>query len=136
MTLLDKALTVFEADRYAVGTTGVRITKVEAHDVCCELMLDGRHRNARGVAMGGALFTLADFAAAVAANTDYLEDGGLQWVSLNASIHYLAPASGSCLTAHCVAVKHGRSTALYHTVVEDYVTRKCVATVDTTMVRV
>lgn len=84
--------------------------------------------------MGGVLFTLADFAAAIASNTDCLDTGILQWVSLDATIHYLSPASGDCLTAHCIAIKHGRATALYQT---DVVCgNRKVAVVETTMVHV
>lgn len=90
--------------------------------------------------MGGVLFTLADFCAAVAANSDTLNN--LQWVSLNSSIHFLAPATGVSLEAHCTALKTGRSTSLYQTTIRsldngnDTPSEHVVAIVETTMMRV
>lgn len=83
MDLTDIARSVFSDDRFATEATGIVIDHLDSHTAQCSLSLDGRHRNARGVAMGGVLFTLADFATAVAANSDCLSDGGdLHWVSL------------------------------------------------------
>ncbi len=131
---LEEAKRIFSADRYATELTGIEIAEVNEHMSVCTMAADGRHRNARGAVMGGALFTLADFAAAVAANSDSREGGALHWVSLDATVHYLSPALGDRLSARCSAVKHGRSTALYHTDVE--CDGRTVATVETTMIRV
>ena len=133
MDLTDKARKVFASDSYA-RLTGVEIVSVGDGEVVCSLALDERHRNARGVAMGGVLFTLADFAAAVAANSDTLEE--LQWVSLDSSIHFLAPATGDSLKATCKALKQGRATALYQTIIESLDNGRRVAIVETSMIRV
>lgn len=131
--LTEQARRVFRQDRYATELTGIEIDFAGVHESTCTLVLGSQHRNARGAAMGGALFTLADFAAAIAANSDCLEEG-LHWVSLNASIHYLSPALGERLVAHCNAVKHGRSTALYQTTIENPDNgNKTIAVVETTM---
>ena len=133
--LLDAARRTFAADSYATATTGIAIASVGDHCAECLLPLDGRHHNARGVAMGGVLFTLADLAAAVAANTDQLAAGAaLAWVSLDATVHYLAPAAGTSLSASCSALKHGRTTALYQTVL--LCDGRKVAIVETTMVHI
>ncbi len=133
--LTDIARRIFEQDRFAM-LTGISIEQVVAHQCLCTLHLDHRHRNARGVAMGGVLFTLADFAAAVAANSAELTDGQqLHWVSLDATIHYLSPATCQRLTARCTAVKHGRTTALYRTEIADPDTGRTLAVAETTMVR-
>ena len=132
--MLEQARNIFAADRYATELTGVEIVDVGEHTSTCTMAVDSRHRNARDAVMGGALFTLADFAAAVAANSDSREGGALHWVSLDATVHYLFPALGDRLSARCSAVKHGRSTALYHTDVE--CDGRTVATVETTMIRV
>lgn len=129
---LEQAREVFGADRYA-ALTGITIEYVGDHEAVCELMLDERHRNARGVAMGGVIFTLADFAAAVAANAPAAD---LHWVSLDSSIHFLSPATGDLLTATCRALKLGRSTALYQTIIESPDHSKQVAVVETTMIHV
>ena len=136
MTLTEQARTVFASDRYATELTGIQIDLVAVHEAHCSLALEGHHRNARGVAMGGALFTLADLAAAVAANPDCLSDGDLHWVSLDATIHFLAPALGNGLKATCSPLKLGRSTALFQTIIESPDNSKRIAIVETTMVRV
>lgn len=133
MTLTETARKVFADDRFATEATGIVIDQVDNHTAQCSLKLDGRHRNARGVAMGGVLFTLADFAAAVAANSDCLSDGNLRWVSLNSSIHFLAPVSGNSLMATASPLKLGRTTALYQTIIESPDNGKRIAIVETTM---
>lgn len=134
MELTKKAREVFSADRYATELTGIVIDHVGDHTASCSLALDSRHRNARGLAMGGVLFTLADFCTAVAANSDTLEN--LQWVSLDSNIHFLSPATGDRLTACCTALKTGRITALYQTIIESPDSGKRVAIVETNMIRV
>lgn len=130
--LTERARKVFAADRYACELTGIGIDTVGEHSATCSLQLNERHRNARGAAMGGVLFTLADFCAAVAANSDTLEE--LHWVSLDSSIHFLSPALGDRLTAECTALKVGRTTALYQTIIKSPDNGKQVAIVETTMV--
>ena len=138
-----RARAVFAADRYATELTGIEIASASDHEAACTLTLAAKHCNARGVAMGGVLYTLADFTAAIAANSDCLGSGDLHWVSLDATVHYLSPAPlGARLTARCHALKHGRSTALYQTIIEslnngkDALRERTVAVVETTMMRV
>ena len=86
--------------------------------------------------MGGAVYTLADFAAAVAANTDCLDSKQLRWVSLGTSIHYLSPARcETTLRADCIPVKVGHSTALYQVHISDRASGKLVASAEATMMR-
>ena len=133
--LTAKARKIFTADRYATEVTGIEITTVNEHEAVCTLTIEAHHCNARGVAMGGALYTLADFAAAIAANSDCIESGNLHWVSLNATAHYLSPAPlGTLVKAHCKALKHGRTTALYQTIIESPDNGKRIAIVETTMI--
>ena len=130
-----KARKIFAADRYATELTGIEITSVGDHEATCTLTATGAHCNARGMAMGGALYTLADFAAAIAANSDCLDDGTLHWVSLDASVHYLSPApAGSHLVAISKALKLGHSTALYQTIIESPDNGKRIVIVETTMI--
>ncbi len=132
-----KARKIFTADRYATELTGIEITSVGDHGATCTLTATDAHCNARGMVMGGALYTLADFAAAIAANSDCLDDGALHWVSLDASAHYLSPApAGSRLVALSKAMKRGRSTALYQTIIESPYNGKMIAIVETTMIYV
>ena len=72
------------------------------------MLFRSHHMNANNVPMGGAIFTLADFTCAVAAN-GYSER---MTVSQNASITFLAPARGERLTAEAACLRSGRTTAL------------------------
>ena len=132
MLPLDTARHIFAADRYATALTGIVLEAIGDHTARCTLRLGPDHRNARGAAMGGVLFTLADFAAAVAANSG-CDDGELQWVSLDATVHYLSPATGQRLVADCRPLKVGRQTALLQTTVADPDSDRTVAIVETTM---
>lgn len=71
--------------------------------------------NENHVPMGGAIFTLADIACAVAAN-GYSEK---KTVSQQASITFLAPAKGKRLIAEASCLRAGRTTALYVADVRD-----------------
>ena len=134
MTQLDLARHIFCNDHYATDTTGIAINAVDDHTATCSLTIDERHCNARHSAMGGVLFTLADFATAIAANSDCLESGNLQWVSLNANVHFLAPARhGATLQARCTPLKMGRTIALFQTRIESLDDGHCCAIVETTM---
>lgn len=134
MNLTEQARLLFQGDRYS-ALTGIEIDSVEHH--CCRCHLDVRpaHRNALGVAMGGCQYTMADFAAAVAANSEYIESGSLHYVTLQSTIHYLAPATADRLDALCIAIKHGRTTALYRTTLTAPGDDRPLAVADTTMVR-
>lgn len=69
MKELDRIREQFAKDRYATETTGIEITEVGENFARVELELDERHYNALGNVMGGVLFTMADFAFAVATNS-------------------------------------------------------------------
>ena len=98
----------FRDDRFATEMTGIKIEEAREGYARCTLRVDERHFGALGIVMGGALFTLADFAFAVAANS-----GQQHTVSMNLSISYLTPAHGPLLTAIATPVKSGRRTCTY-----------------------
>lgn len=98
----------FQNDHFAMDTTGIKIDSAEPGKAVCSLILEERHMNENNVPMGGAIFTLADFTCAVAAN-GYSER---MTVSQNASITFLAPARGERLTAEAACLRSGRTTAL------------------------
>lgn len=115
MPALDELKSRFRADRYAAEVTGAEILSAEPRHAICTLALRPEHLNAAGAPMGGAIFTLADFAFAVAANgfTDAVT------VSQSANIHFLSPARGSILTAEARCLKAGRTTSLYTVDIND-----------------
>ena len=104
----------FRADRFA-AQAGVEIREAEPGRALCAMPLRPCHMNANGAPMGGAIFTLADFAFAVAANgfTDRII------VSQQVSITFLAPARGTELLAEAKCLKSGRTTCLYAVDVRD-----------------
>lgn len=137
--LQEQAREIFRLDRYATESTGINIVKMGDHEADCSLTVDSRHCNARGVAMGGVLFTLGDFTAAVAANSECVKaKEALRWVSLDATIHYLSAAPlGASLVAKARTIKHGRTTALYQTTIENLDNGNLpVAIVESTMIKV
>ena len=114
MRNLEAAREFFKNDIYATETTGIEIAEVREGYAKCTLRLDRRHRNAAGMVMGGALFTLADFAFAVASNEETAPS-----VSLTANIAYLSPARDGILTAEAACLKSGRRTCSYTVTITD-----------------
>lgn len=98
-----------------MGTTGIVIDSAEPGRAVCSLALKERHLNENNVPMGGAVFTLADFACAIAAN-GYSEK---KTVSQNASITFLSPAKGKHLIAEASCLRAGHTTALYTVDIRD-----------------
>ena len=105
----------FAADRFATEVTGAEIRLAEPGRSVCALTLTPRHLNAAGTPQGGAIFTLADFAFAVAAN-GYTEK---ITISLQHDITYLAPARGKELIATARCVKGGHHTGFYTVEITD-----------------
>lgn len=110
---LENVRNIFEKDRFATEN-GAVIEEIGDHYARCSMRLASRHRNALGAVMGGASFTLADFAFAVAANW---QNPGV--VSQSSNITYLGTAKGEMLTAEAVCVKDGRTTGYYRIDVSD-----------------
>ena len=106
MPTLDEIRACLSGDRFATETVGVHIDAAEPGYARCSMPVRPIHLNANSVPMGGAIFTLADFAFAVACNgfADRIA------VSLQHDITYLAPAKGKTLIAEATRQKAGRST--------------------------
>ncbi len=112
---LDEAIAHFRDDKFAYEVTGCRLVEVSQGHAVAELELDrSRHYNAAGGVMGGATFTLADFAFAAASN--YNEKPS---VGVSNSIEYLAPVKGTKLIAVCDVDRSGRSLGFYTVLVSD-----------------
>ncbi|MCI8523666.1 MAG: PaaI family thioesterase [Lachnospiraceae bacterium] len=115
MSALEEIRSRFQQDHFATDATGVVIDAAEPGKAVCSLTLEEKHMNENHVPMGGAIFTLADIACAVAAN-GYSEK---KTVSQQASITFLAPAKGKRLIAEASCLRAGRTTALYMADVRD-----------------
>lgn len=94
----------FSGDQYATLSTGAVIEEAGKNYAKCSLKLERKHRNAMGGVMGGAMFTLADFAFAVASNI-----GSPPTVSVSGQIVYLGAVKGDVLTAVARCLHAGRS---------------------------
>lgn len=108
MDYTENARQNFSADRYAIKTTGVKIEKAAPGYCLCSLAIDERHLNTNGDVMGGALFTLADYAFGTAANV-----GGSPTVTLSCTINFMRPTRGPLLYAEAKAQKSGHSVSFF-----------------------
>lgn len=114
MEFLEMIRERFSSDAFATDTLGAVIDAVDENGAVCSVALDQRHLNGLGAIMGGAIFTLADFAFAVA--TNYTDD---ITVTQTSQITYLGSPKGKRLTAEAKKVKSGRSTCFYLVDVKD-----------------
>lgn len=110
---LEAVRRLFENDRFATEN-GAVIEEIGDHYAKCSMKLADRHKNALGAVMGGASFTVADFAFAVASNW---QEPGV--VSLSSDIAYLGTPRGESLIAEAVCLKNGRTTGYYRISVGD-----------------
>lgn len=114
MTDLEEARSIFMKDTYAMVTTGIEIDEVGEKYAKCSLKLNDGHRNATGQVMGGALFTLADFTFAVAAN--FKQSVTVTTVS---QISYLGPVKGDVLYGESKLIKDGKRNCFYQISITD-----------------
>ena len=115
MSALEEIRSRFRNDHFATDAAGIVIDEAEPGRAVCSLILEEKHMNENHVPMGGAIFTLADIACAVAAN-GYSEK---KTVSQQASITFLSPAKGERLIAEASCLRNGRTTAFYAVDVKD-----------------
>lgn len=113
MNTIEEVREFFRNDRFAYES-GAYIEEIGDHYAKCSMEITEKHLNAMGSLMGGATFTLADFAFAVAANW---QNPGT--VSINSNIALLGTPKGKKLIAEAVLVKNGRSTCCYRIDVTD-----------------
>lgn len=110
---LEQVQRIFADDKFAAGT-GCRVVEASRGHAVCELELTPAHRNGRGGVMGGVIFTLADFAIAVASNV-----GEEPTVSTNATIEFMSAVRGNRLIATVDTDKNGRTLGFYTCLVTD-----------------
>lgn len=114
MTDVQRANEVFKTTAYATEVTGCEIEEIRPDYCRCAFAIQPKHMNTLGIVMGGAVFTLADFAFGVCANFD--KD---VFVTASADSHFLAPARGTRLIAEAREIRSGRRTCLYSVTVTD-----------------
>ena len=110
---LEDARNYFKEERFATDN-GMVIDELYEDYCVCSMEIKDYHRNALHGVMGGAIFTLADFAFAVSANHDHHPT-----VAQNVSIHYLNGSKGTKLFAKSRRIKSGRTSAVWQVEVTD-----------------
>ncbi|MGI9538114.1 MAG: PaaI family thioesterase [Desulfocapsaceae bacterium] len=104
---------VFARDRYA-ELSGIEIVETSPGYCKARMQIENKHLNSVDVVHGGALFTLADLAFAVASNSH-----GQVALAINAHITYLRAVSGGVLYAVATEVEKPRKLGAYEVVVSD-----------------
>lgn len=111
---IEEVRELFGNDRFATEACGCRVLEASRGHAVCAFDIAPIHLNAMGNVMGGAIFTLADFALAIACNM-----GEEPTVAVNNTIEYLNSSKGSTLIATCDADKSGRNLGFYTVEVKD-----------------
>ena len=110
---IEEAREFFNGDRFAAGM-GIHLDELEDDYCVCSLEIRDDFRNGFGAVMGGAIFTLGDFAFAVLSNQLHKLTVGLQ-----VSINYLRGAKGEKLIAKATVRKDGRTTSVINVDITD-----------------
>ena len=105
---LEEVASYFANDQFATRAAGCTVVEASRGHAVCEMKLTEIHRNATGNVMGGAIFTLADFALAIACNI-----GEPPSVSVSNTIEYFSATKGEKLIATCDVDKSGRRLGFY-----------------------
>ncbi len=110
---IEDARDYFSGDRFA-GENGITLEELDGSHSVASLELSARHKNAFGGVMGGAIFTLADFAFAALTN-----GRGRVTVAQQVSINYLSQPKGARLVATARYRKDGRTSCVVNVDVAD-----------------
>lgn len=113
MPSLEDIRNQFIQDRYA-AFTGITIDDAREGYARCSLIIEDRHLNALDHVQGGAIFTLGDFAFAVASCC-----GEQKAVSLSNQISYMKPPKGQQLIAEANVISQGRRACFYDVRITD-----------------
>lgn len=110
---IEEAREFFKGDRFATEN-GMVIEELDSEHAVTSVVLSDRHKNALGGVMGGAIFTLADFAFAALTN-----DKERATVAQQVSINYLSAPKGAKLIATARYKKDGRNSCVVNIDVTD-----------------
>lgn len=111
---IDDVRAYFGNDHFATDACGCEVLEASYGHAVCAFTITEVHRNAQGNVMGGAIFTLADFALAIACNM-----GENPTVAVTNSIQFLSGTRGSRLIATAEVNKSGRNLGFYTVSVAD-----------------
>lgn len=103
----------FKKDRFA-EYIGIELVEAGPGTALAKLKIEDRHLNGVGIVHGGAVFSLADLAFAVASNSH-----GTISLAINADISFLKAISAGVLTARAWEVSRNTKLATYRIDVTD-----------------
>ncbi|MCB2214990.1 PaaI family thioesterase [Desulfofustis glycolicus] len=109
----EHAKAFFAADRFA-ALAGIEIIESGPGRCTARMVIGDKHLNAAGVVQGGAIFTLADLAFAVASNSH-----GQLALAINVNISFLAALSSGTLLATATEVCDPNRIGAYDVLVTD-----------------
>ena len=110
---LQDAREFFIKDRFA-SENGMTLEALTEDGAVCAMALTGRHQNAEGGVMGGAILALADFTFAAASNNAHRPT-----VAQQVSVVFLNPPAGTRLIARAELKKSGRTSSVISVSVKD-----------------
>ena len=112
---IEEARLIFSKDLYATKLSGIEIDEIGKDYAKCSMRLTENHKNAYGGVMGGAIYTLADFAFAVASNYEKEQ----ATVSLSSQASFMAATAGDTLFAEAKLLKDGKRNNFFEVTVTD-----------------
>ena len=112
---LDELNEFFKNDIFATKLLNAKILEANNDYAKCFFEITADHKNAKGVVMGGAIFSLADFTFAVATN----QHEEYYTVSTTSNISFIRPAFNGKLTAEAIKIKDGKTICFYEISVYD-----------------
>ncbi len=110
---MKEAIDFFQGDRFAM-VNGMSIDELGEDWCVCSMKVGEDHKNANNTVMGGVIFTLADFAFAVAANQIHKIT-----VVQQAGINFLSAPKGERLIAKTTCKKSGRTSTVINVDIKD-----------------
>lgn len=114
MDYTDQSRKLFANDLFATEAAGIKIKEVRDGFAECEMEITPLHLNAAGFVMGGAIYTLADFTFAVAANA-----GNPITVTLSSNINFVNASKAPVLYAQAKCVKNGCGVCFFDVTVKE-----------------
>lgn len=110
---IEEARKYFSGDLFAANNS-ITIDELGENWCVCSMNITEHHQNAVGGVMGGAIFTLGDFAFAVASNNLHQTT-----VAQQVSINFLSGTRGTRLIARAKCKKDGKTTCVFNVDITD-----------------
>ncbi|MBO4337725.1 MAG: PaaI family thioesterase [Lachnospiraceae bacterium] len=110
---LEQAREFFKNDRFATGN-GMQIEELSEDHCVCSMQITDDHKNAIGGVMGGAIFSLGDFAFAVTVNNVHMPS-----VAQQMSCNFLSAPKEGVLTARAKVKRSGRTSTIVNIDITD-----------------